>query len=290
MAYFDTEERARVKRVKIEQAVNLAMLSRWSEAAELNRQLIDAYPKEVEAYNRLGKALLELGQFDEAREAYSHALRLEPMNTIAQKNAARLETLSAEAVAPLPASGPVDPSLFIAETGRSTLTALVELGPSEVLATVDAGDTVSLAVEDSTVVLRNAKGDVLGKVEPRLRQRLIRLIEIGNEYGAVVTGVDEQALRVIIRETHRAPSMGDRPSFPTTGETFRGYTRDSLLRYELEEEEDEELEDLDIDREVDRDHEQEPEAEADVETDPDLHEVLAGAEGAMADDEDDDDA
>src|SRR5215216_3713488 len=93
MVHFETEERARLKRLKIEQAVNLAMQSRWQEAAELNGQLIDSYPKEVEAYNRLGKALLELGRFDDAREAYNHALRLEPMNTIAQKNIARLETL-----------------------------------------------------------------------------------------------------------------------------------------------------------------------------------------------------
>ena len=279
MANFDSEERARIKRVKIEQAVNLAMQSRWSEAAELNRQLIDAYPKEVEAYNRLGKAFLELGEFDEARDAYNHSLRLEPMNTIALKNASRLEMLSAEAVATLPASGPVDPSLFIAETGRSTMAALVELAPSEVLATVDAGDAVTLAIADGTVLVRSAKGDVLGKLEPRLRQRLIRLTEMGNGYGAVVTGVDENSLRVIIRETHRDPSMGDRPSFPTTGDAFRGYTRDSLLRYELEDEDDEDLDDLDVEREQDRDRDTEPEAEADVETDPDLHEVLAGAEG-----------
>ncbi|OGG46492.1 MAG: hypothetical protein A3F84_21440 [Candidatus Handelsmanbacteria bacterium RIFCSPLOWO2_12_FULL_64_10] len=287
MANFDSEERARIKRVKIEQAVNLAMQSRWSEAAELNRQLIDAYPKEVEAYNRLGKAFLELGEFDEARDAYNHSLRLEPMNTIALKNASRLEMLSAEAVATLPASGPVDPSLFIAETGRSTMAALVELAPSEVLATVDAGDAVTLAIADGTVLVRSAKGDVLGKLEPRLRQRLIRLTEMGNGYGAVVTGVDENSLRVIIRETHRDPSMGDRPSFPTTGEAFRGYTRDSLLRYELEDEDDEDLDDLDVEREQDRDRDTEPEAEADVETDPDLHEVLAGAEGALSDDDDD---
>src|SRR5712692_2435884 len=159
MVFSDTEERARVKRVKAEQAVNLAMQSRWVEAAELNRQLIDAYPKEVEAYNRLGKALMELGKYDEARESYNHALRLEPMNTIAGKQAERLATLRTEAVEAVPTSGPVDPSLFIAETGRATVTALVELATAEILATVDAGDPVSLSVEDKTVLVRSPKGD-----------------------------------------------------------------------------------------------------------------------------------
>ena len=285
MAYLDNEERARLKRVKIEQAVNLAMQSRWSEAADLNRQLIDSYPKEVEAYNRLGKALMELGEYDDARDSYNQSLRLEPMNTIAQKNASRLEMLRTEAIATLPSSGPVDPTLFIAETGRSTVTSLVDLAASEILATVDAGDTVLLAIEAKSVFVRTAAGETLGKVEPRLRQRLLRLVEMGNEYGAVVTGSDDQSVRVIIRETHRDASMGDRPSFPTSGETFRGYTRDSLLRYDLEDEEDEDLDDLEPgEREADRD--QEPEAEVDVEADPELHEVLMGAEEAMDDDDD----
>lgn len=244
MVAFETDEKVRLKRLKIEQAVNMAMQSRWPEAAELNRQLVDEYPKEVEAHNRLGRALLELGRFEEAREAYNHALRLEPMNTIAQKNVQRLDTLMAEAAAVpvVPTTGPVDPALFIAETGRSVVTMLVEPAAPEVLATVDAGDPVELRVEDNTALVLSVKGDPLGKVEPRLRQRLIRLTKMGNQYGAVVTGVDEQSVRIIIRETHRDPSMGDRPSFPTTGETFRGYTRESLVRYDLEDEEEEEEE------------------------------------------------
>lgn len=287
MAFLETEERARLKRLKIEQAVTFAMQSRWSEAADLNRQLIDSYPKEVEAYNRLGKALLELGKFDEAREAYNHALRLEPMNTIAQKNAARLATLQDEAPAVVAPSGPVDPSLFIAETGRSTITTLVDLAPSEILATVDAGDTVTLEVAEGTALVKSPAGEVLGRIEPRLRQRLIRLTEMGNQYSAVVTSVDEQALRVIIRETHRDPSMGDRPSFPTSGDGFRGYTRDSLLRYDIDDEDLDEDEDMDVEREpdhdVDHDHELEVEAEADL-----TPEAILGAEEARIDDEDED--
>lgn len=242
MAFFETEERARLKRLKIEQAVKLAMQSRWAEAADLNRQLIDDYPKEVEAHNRLGKALMELGKYDEAREAYNHALRLEATNAIAHKNLQRLDTLIAEAVAAAVPTGPVDPSIFIAETGRSTVTSLVELASSEILAAMDAGDPVALDIEESTVVVRNMKSEVLGKLEPKLRLRLTRLVAMGNQYGGVVTAADEQSVRVIIRETYRDPAMGDRPSFPTTGEAFRGYTRESLVRYDLEDEEEEEEE------------------------------------------------
>ena len=38
-----------------------------------------------EAYNRIGRALTELGDFNRAKEAYLKALELAPGNTIAKK-------------------------------------------------------------------------------------------------------------------------------------------------------------------------------------------------------------
>jgi len=260
VAIFQTEERARIRRLKVEQAVSLAMQSKWVEAAELNRQIIENLPKDVEAHNRLGKALIELGKFDEAREAYNHTLRLDPTNTIAQKNLQRLDKLAEESAPTDLQTGPVDPSLFIAETGRSTITSLIELPPADVLARMNAGDVLTLEIQNKTVSVLNAAGEVLGKLEPKLRQRLIRLIGMGNQYSAIVTAVDESALRAIIRETFRDPAMGNRPSFPTTGDAFRGYVRDSLLRYDVdEEEEDEDLEG----GEPEPDHDADPVGETD---------------------------
>lgn len=264
MAIFQSEDRARIKRVKAEQAVNLAMQSRWAEAAELNRQLIDTYPKDIEAHNRLGKALMELSRFDEAREAYNHTLRIDATNTIAQKNLQRLEKLMEEAVALDLPTGPVDPTLFIAETGRSTITSLVEPAPADVLAKMNAGDLLSLEVQDRTVNVQNAAGEFVGKLEPKIRQRLIRLMNMGNQYSAIVTAVDDGSLRIIIRETHRDPSMGNRPSFPVTGDVFRGYMRDSVLRYDLDDELDEDDEDLEgAEPEHDRDPDVAGEADSD---------------------------
>src|SRR5436190_24156404 len=142
MAVLESEERARIKRVKAEQAVSFAMQSRWAEAAELNRQLIDAYPKDLEAHNRLGKSLMELQKYDEAREAYNHTLRIDPTNGIAQKNLQRLEKLMEESIEYDISTAPVDPSLFIEETGRTTTTSRVELAPADVRAKMSAGDVV----------------------------------------------------------------------------------------------------------------------------------------------------
>ncbi|MEA2642919.1 MAG: hypothetical protein QOF51_4313 [Chloroflexota bacterium] len=251
---FQTEDRARAKRLRAEQAVNLALQGHWAEAADLNAQIIEQFPKDVEAHNRLAKAHMELGHLEEAREAYNHTLRLDPTNMIAQKNLQRLDKLASEEAELAPAAAPMDPSLFIEETGRSTTTSLIQLAAADVLARMNPGDPVRIDVQGNTVVVLDPQGEVLGKIDPKLRQRLIRLTAMGNEYGAVVTSADEHSLRVIIRETHRDPSMGDRPSFPSTGEAFRGYVRDSLLRYDLEDDEDDEELSEETEHDVEADH------------------------------------
>src|SRR4030088_1020538 len=95
MAAVPTEDRLRQKRAKSEQAIALAMKNRWDQAAQVNREILDMFPNEVDAYNRLGKALTELGRYAEARDAYSRAVKLDPLNGIASQNLQRLGKLSA---------------------------------------------------------------------------------------------------------------------------------------------------------------------------------------------------
>src|SRR5262245_35127802 len=77
---FQPEERARSYKKLEEDAIALARESRWEEAAEKNRELLALYPDDVSGYNRLGKALSELGHYTEAREAYNNALEIDPNN------------------------------------------------------------------------------------------------------------------------------------------------------------------------------------------------------------------
>ena len=63
------EDKSKTKKSQTKMAVALAMERRWEEAAGVNRAIIEDFPDELEAYNRLGKALSELGQNGEASEA-----------------------------------------------------------------------------------------------------------------------------------------------------------------------------------------------------------------------------
>ena len=83
----------RLRRQRSKQAIALAMEGRWQEAVAANRSIIESFPEDVDAYNRLGRAYLELGEYSQAREAYRQAVELDPYNAIAKKNLQRLSYL-----------------------------------------------------------------------------------------------------------------------------------------------------------------------------------------------------
>jgi tetratricopeptide (TPR) repeat protein len=251
MAAFPTEDRLRQKRTKSEQAISLAMKNRWEEAAQVNREILDMFPNEVDAFNRLGKALTELGRYGEARDAYARAVKIDPLNGIATKNLQRLGKLAAEGSAAPPPS-PVDPRLFIEESGKTTVTLLTDLRRGEPTAKLSAGDQLQIERRGNQVVVVDSAAEEIGRIEPKLEQDLIRLLDLGNQYSVFVTSANEQTVHVIIRETHRAAAMANRPSFrpsaaPEGG--VRAYTREGMLRYEIEEEEEEDEEGLEEEEE-----------------------------------------
>lgn len=83
---YDTlDEKARLRRQMSEKAIALAMKGQWKEAIAINQSIIEVIPTEVDAYNRLGKAFMELGDLAQAKNAYDKALELDHNNSIAKK-------------------------------------------------------------------------------------------------------------------------------------------------------------------------------------------------------------
>jgi tetratricopeptide (TPR) repeat protein len=234
MAY-EKEEQARLIRQRSKQAIALAMEGRWREAVEANKGIIEGFPNDVDSYNRLGRAYMELGEYSLAREAYSRARELDPHSAIAEKNLRRLAHLSATGIAPEEVSYRVEPHIFIEETGKAGVVKLYRLASKEVLARVDAGDKVNLKIADSNLVVETNRQDYLGLVEPRDSQRLIRLMKGGNQYSATVISASEDNLAVIIREVYQHPSQLGQLSFPSKGfGSIRSYVSDKILRRQLE--------------------------------------------------------
>ncbi|MFI5276185.1 MAG: tetratricopeptide repeat protein, partial [Ktedonobacterales bacterium] len=217
------EERARQQRQLTEQAINLALESKWEEAAATNRQLLSLFPRDLSTLNRLGKALSELGQYVDARQAYSEALEVDPANNIARKNLDRLATLGDGVTAPRASHERMDPRLFIEETGKTGFTQLLDLAAKQTLGLLTAGDQVYLSREGALLWVLNAERERIGRIEPRLASRLITFMEGGNQYAAGISELRDHVVRIIIRETFQHPSQFGKVSFPARGggETVR---------------------------------------------------------------------
>ena len=108
-------------------AITLALNGEWERASEVNRWILELSEGDVDAMNRLGKALMELARYPEAREVLDRVTTLAPYNNIAKKNLARLVQLETTPTANnqvRKAGGGLQ--LFIEESGKSGTTVLIK--------------------------------------------------------------------------------------------------------------------------------------------------------------------
>jgi tetratricopeptide (TPR) repeat protein len=257
------DERMRLKKRLFERAIEMSTANRWEEAIATNEQLLQL-GEDADCYNRIGKAYLELGRFEEAEQAYGNTLELNPSNIIARKNLARLQELAqmADGGVRKEQRRYADPQLFMVETGKTALTTLTNLPSKEVALRLVSGEQVELQYDEKSVSVIDGEGRLIGQFEPLLAQRLIELHKNGegNTYAAAIANLDGNQIKVLIREIFQTPEHRNIVSFPGKlgGDIahFRTYIRDLPTRYELDGEElleDEELVDDDVAVEVEDD-------------------------------------
>ena len=246
----------RSRKQRTDAAIAFALARRWEEAAAENRALIQEYPDDLEAANRLGKALQELGDLEGAAEAYQKTLELDATNIIAKRNLTRIEEFQAAAPKARKATGgarraskpaasstpgatppaAVRPHSLIEESGRSAEFTLQE-PDLEALTEIDAGDPGEVVATPRGAAIRSAAGAVLGHLEPGAGLRLRRLMEGGNTYAVVIRRITDTEVTIYIRETYRAAEQANEPSFlpPAAARKRlapRAYTKSSIVRYQ----------------------------------------------------------
>jgi Tetratricopeptide repeat len=226
-------ERVKPRSMFAEEAVALALESKWEEALAVNEQLINKHGPDEDAYNRMGKALTELGRLPEAIDCYRKTMELNQTNMIAQKNLHKLAVMS-ETKERLgsAAAAAIDVDLFTEEPGKSALTVLTS-PKNMVSVAVAPGDVVNLEPDDNKLNARTVKGVLLGQVDTKIARRLLMLIKSGNRYSAAVARVGEEQIEVMIREEFQSSENVRRSSFPISAASkqsdFRPYAKESLL-------------------------------------------------------------
>ena len=226
------EERVKPRTMYVEEAIQLALESKWAEALATNQALVERHGVDEDTHNRMGKALTELGRLDEALAEYSAALRLNPLNLIAQKNVRKLSMMLEKKETVPGAAQTIDVDVFTEEPGKSALTVLTS--PREgVAVTVAPGDVVELIPDGTQLRAETGRGVALGAVEAKIARRLLPLIASGNRYTAAVARVEDQRIEIIVREVFQAPENARTSSFPISRaqrrEEFRPYAKETLL-------------------------------------------------------------
>lgn len=235
------DEKMRLRKRLVERAIEHASENNWEEAINDNLRILELGP-DAETLNRIGKAHLELGNYDEALSYYRQTLSSYPTNVVARKNVARLEQLQS-----LEGGGVrtkmrehADPEIFIVATGKTALTTLTKIAGPDVVMRLTTGERLDIETGDDgkTVLLKDGEDRVIGTLEPQLALRLIEMMRGGNRYAAVVANLDAGGIKVLIREVYQAPGQRSRVSFPGKlgGDIahFRTYVRDVPTAYELD--------------------------------------------------------
>jgi len=227
----ETGEHLKPRSQYADEAVQLAIAGKWDDAVKLNKFIVESFGTDEETQNRIGKALSELGKLKDAKAAYEVALKLNPMNTIAKKNAARINTLLHQKEGLKVGGTRVDLNLFVEEMGKTIVTAL-EGASADICSKVAAGDVAELKVDGDSIVAETSRGVKLGTLEAKLARRLIKFMRGGNRYQGGVTACDGNTVKLIVRETYQDPKFAGKPSFPMRRKReveFRPYTKESLL-------------------------------------------------------------
>lgn len=236
-------------RTLADQAIAAALEADWARAVDLNKQIIEIAPDDVEARNRYGRALLEIGKLEEARTAYEETLRAFPHDPIALRQIARIAALLEDKRKPDTTKTRTQTRLFIEDMGKTGILRLVNPAPANVLARYSPGAEAALREQEGLLAVHARDGMLLGFLEPKVGRRLLDLIRTGNEYVVALVTNDPSNPRVAIREVLQSPENAHRISFPGHHRPVetkeRAYIKGTFFRYgeedlEAEEEEEEE--------------------------------------------------
>jgi hypothetical protein len=91
---------------------------------------------------------------------------------------------------------------------------VVDLARGPLIDVVVTGEKVDLRMDGRHVLVIDSGGNTIGRIEPKLAQRLSELMSGGNRYAAAVAQTNGHQLRVLIREVYQDPSQRGRVSFP----------------------------------------------------------------------------
>lgn len=210
-------------------AIKYALENNWKLAVEANEELLLEDPNSIESLNRLGFALIKLGKYKKAKEAYKRVLAIDKTNPIATKNLKKLEMMSKQKVGKSEEPIQIGMSLqdmFIEEAGKTRTVDLKNLADKKSLSILQPGDKVNLVIKRSKIFIQDGGKKYIGMLPDSIGSRLIKLMKGGNEYSAFIKASDEKNVAVFLKEVKKMKRFQNQPSFSTINLSFQTFEED----------------------------------------------------------------
>src|SRR4030042_1322664 len=218
-------------------AVKAALNNDWETALTLNEGLLKKYPKDTNIMNRLARSLSETGKASQAKKIYQDVLKLDPYNSIAEKNLHRLSTIRTSGKEDSKTNtSQVRADVFLEEPGKTVVVSLTDTAMSKVFAALQTGDKVSLIPHRNDITVVSSDKQRIGKVESGIAKIVSSNTRTGSKFDAFIKSIvikgsqkkEASEVKIFIRETERASSVTN-PPFPIKSSTFTPYVREDAM-------------------------------------------------------------
>ncbi len=220
-------------------AIDAALNSNWNQALDLNLQIVKTEPDNTDCLNRLARAYMELHKYSEAKKIYQEVLKIDPYNSIAQKNLKKVATMEKNNNVKIDGQGdgvgmlPISPALFLEEPGITQLVTLIKVAEPQKLLSLSCGSMVNLVPKNRGITVADGRNNYLGVLPDDTAFHLLKLMKGGYKYQAIIKSVKPNSLTVFIREVFRSKKFRNQASF-TDGQRIFSYSFEhvSLIRDE----------------------------------------------------------
>lgn len=200
------------------QAIQTALKGDWTRAIALNKQILQEFPDDIDALNRIAFAFASMGDIKQAKHSYQKVLSLDVQNPIALKNLKRLTAVDTKKATADFSFVPMN-NIFIEEPGKTKVVELINIADQKVISKLRCGEGIGLHVKRMKIFVLDNDKHFIGMLPDDLSKRLIKFINGGNTYEAFVKTINNHKVAVFIKETKRVARFKNQPSFATSDKT-----------------------------------------------------------------------
>lgn len=176
-------------------AIKLALSQNWSEAIEVNKEILENTPTDLKAKIRLGTAYLQSKKFTEAAKQFKEVLAIDPIHPIAKKN---FELATSKKALTFKNNSNNTKSLI--KEPSTTVEAEVTITAKGITSnTFSYGTALDIKIKRDKAYLYLEKVEVAQIEDKVINKKLVNGIKTGIECTSAVVRGDGKKIKILIR-------------------------------------------------------------------------------------------